>query len=79
MALHACINEQNFTCFTGEKEKRRSIRMFLLTGASSQFGLILQGSWAPAVQHFKTKVQLRKVPFHKNLGESKYGGEGLGI
>ena len=42
-----------------------------------QFGLILKGSQVPAMKHFKTNVQLRKVPFYRNLGESKYGGGGL--
>lgn len=30
MALHALVNEQNLTCFNGEKEQRHSIRMFVL-------------------------------------------------
>lgn len=30
MTLDACINEQNLTCFVGEREQRPSIRMFLL-------------------------------------------------
>ena len=81
MTLHAYINEQNLTCFTGKREQRLSIRMFLLLAPAASRCPV----WpylkrqVPAMKHFKTNVQLRKVPFYRNLGESKYGGEGLDI
>lgn len=80
--LDACINEQTSPVLLGKGNKDLHSNVPVAGTSSfkvSSLALSLKGSQVSAMKHFKTNVQLRKVPFYRNLGESKYGGEGLDI